>query len=261
MKGRDRALKAKVQAAGLLALSPALCLRLLLWLGLLLLSTPCLAGPAEDAAAAYKRGDYGNAMRLYRSLADQGDPRAQNSLGRMYLRGQGAGKDYGEAMKWFRRAAALGIADAQYNLGEIFLREYGVEQDLVEAARWYTRAAEQGHIAAQFTLAVLYTIGRGVSKNPQKAAYWFDRAATQGNPDAQVELGILYGTGRGVPKDAVTAYKWLTLGQTYARTTTVRARAADSLARLSKGMTPTQISEAQRQAREWKAVPAKGGRS
>ncbi len=260
MKGRDRSLQSKVEGAGD-ALFSILCLRQTLFLGLVLLSAPGLAGPFEDAAAAYKRGDYESAMRLYRPLADQGDARAQNSLGRMYLRGQGASRDYREAMKWFRRAAALGIPDAQYNLGEIYLREYGVTQDLVEAARWYARAAEQGHVAAQFTLAVLYTIGGGVSKNPQKAAYWFDRAATQGNPDAQVELGILYGTGRGVPKDAVTAYKWLTLGQTYARTNAVRAKAAGSLARLSKDMTPAQIAEAQRQVSEWKAIPAKGGRS
>lgn len=261
MRGRNRKSWPRMQGPGALAASLLLCLRRWSLLGLLLLSVPCLGGPFEDAAAAYRRGDYANAMRLYRSLADQGDARAQNSLGRMYLRGQGTSRDYREAMKWFRRAAALGIADAQYNLGDIYLREYGVEQDLVEAARWYTRAAEQGHVAAQFTLAVLYTIGRGVSKNQPKAAYWFDRAATQGHPDAQIELGIRYGSGRGVPRDTVTAYKWILLGQTYARSTTLRARAAQSLGRLSKGMTPTQIAEAQRQAREWKAVPARGGRS
>lgn len=258
MRGRSTSLLSLL-GSGLLANS--LSLWRSLFLGLLLLSAPCLAGPAEDADAAYKRGDYASAIRLYRPLADQGDARAQNSLGRMYLRGQGASKDYPSAMKWFRRAAALGIADAQYNLGEIYLRELGVEQDLVEAARWYTRAAEQGHMNAQFTLAVLYTIGRGVSKSQQKAAYWFDRAATQGHAEAQVELGILYGTGRGVPQDAITAYKWVMLGQTYARTTSLRTKAAQSLARLSKAMTPAQIAEAQQQARAWKAILTKGGQS
>lgn len=261
MRGPKRKAEPRRLGAGALAASRPPCLWQIFALSLLLLSAPGMSGPSEDAAAAYKRGDYANAMRLYRPLAEQGDARAQTSLGRMYLRGQGASRDYREAMKWFRRAAALGSADAQFNLGDIYLREYGVKQDLIEAARWFTRAAEQGHVGAQFTLAVLYLIGQGVSKSQQKAAYWFDRAAAQGFPDAQVELGILYGTGRGLPKDMVTAYKWLTLGQTYARTTAVRAKAAQSLGRLSKGMTPAQIAEAQRQAREWKAVPAKGGRS
>ncbi|WP_179043281.1 tetratricopeptide repeat protein [Sphingobium lactosutens] len=231
-----------------------------LTLGLLLTTLPCLAGPVEDAAAAYRRGDYASAMRLYQPLADQGDPRAQARLGRMYLRGQGTERDYKEAMKWLRRAAALGIADAQYFLGEIYLREFGVEQDLGEAARWYTRAAEQGHVAAQFTLAVFYTIGSGVSKNPQKAAYWYERAAVQGNSDAQVELGNIYGAGRGVPRNLVVAYKWLTLGQTYARNAALRSKATSSLRRLSRSMTAVQIEEAQRQAREWKPISARGAR-
>ena len=261
MRGRDRDTERRRPGPRALAVARSLFVGAAPAFALLLWPAASPGGPSEDAAAAYKRGDYGAAIRLYRALADQGDARAQNSLGRMYLRGQGASRDYREAMKWFRRAAALGSADAQFNLGDIYLREYGVKQDLIEAARWYTRAAEQGHVGAQFTLAVLYLIGQGVSQSHQKAGYWFDRAAAQGFADAQVELGILYGTGRGVPRDAVTAYKWITLGQTYARTNSLRAKAARSLARLSKGMTPTQIAEAQRQAREWKAVPAKGGRS
>lgn len=259
MWGRNRESGPQNQGSGALAALLSLCLRPALFLGLLLLPLPCLAGPFEDAATAYKRGDYTNAMRLFQLLADQGDPRAQNSLGRMYLKGQGTGRDYKAAMKWFRRAAALGVADAQFNLGEIYLREFGVDQDLVEAARWYTRAAEQGHIGAQFTLAVLYMIGRGVSRNQQKAAYWFERAATQGYADAQVELGGIYNAGRGVPRDPVAAYKWFALGQANARRPDLRARAAQSLDRVSRGMTPAQISEAQRQVREWQAVPARSG--
>jgi len=247
-------------ASAFVALVP-FCLWRASLFGLLLFSLPCLAGPFEDAAAAYRRGDYANAMRLFQSLADNGDPRAQNSLGRMYLRGQGAGRDYKEAMKWFRRAAALGVADAQFNLGEIYLREFGVEQDLVEAARWYTRAAEQGHVGAQFTLAVLYMIGRGVSRNQLKAVYWFERAASQGNADAQVQLGTIYGAGQGVPRDPVAAYKWFALGQANARTPALRAKASQNIDRLSRSMTPAQIAEAQRQAREWQPVPARGGQS
>jgi len=52
------------------------------------------AGPVEDAAAAYKRGDYATAMRLFRPLADEGDASAQVVLGFMYKRGQGVPQDY-----------------------------------------------------------------------------------------------------------------------------------------------------------------------
>jgi hypothetical protein len=37
-----------------------------------------MAGPAEDGQAAYQRGDYAAAMRLWRPLAEQGNARAQN---------------------------------------------------------------------------------------------------------------------------------------------------------------------------------------
>lgn len=48
------------------------------------LSEPVLAGPLEDAQAAYRKQDYATALRLVRQLADQGDAWAQLMLGSMY---------------------------------------------------------------------------------------------------------------------------------------------------------------------------------
>ena len=48
-----------------------------------------LAGPPEDADAAYKSGDYATAYRLWNDLAAQGDAAAQNRLGVMYSLGRG----------------------------------------------------------------------------------------------------------------------------------------------------------------------------
>jgi len=214
-------------------------------------------GPLEDAGAAYQRGDYPTAARIYQTLADRGDANAQNSLGVMYLYGQGARRDYNQARKWFRQAAALGSPAAQFNLGDMYFRARGVEQDLREAARWYSRAAEQGHAQAQFTLAAFYLIGAGVRTNPQKAAYWFERAAAQGHAESQQELGKLYGAGRGVPRDLVSAYKWLALSRANARNEGVRVSASRSLQLVAAGMTPAQISEARQQASAWRATPSK----
>ena len=47
---------------------------------------PAIAGPFEDADAAFDKGDYATAMRLLRPLADQGDARAQYNLGLMYVK-------------------------------------------------------------------------------------------------------------------------------------------------------------------------------
>jgi TPR repeat protein len=218
------------------------------------------AGPMEDADAAFQRGDYAAAARLYQPLADRGDANAQTSLGVMYLRGLGARQDDRQALKWFRRAAALGSPTAQFNLGEMYFRARGVDQDQMEAARWYGRAAEQGHAQAQFTLAAFYLIGAGVRANAQRAAYWFERAAAQGHAPSQQELGKLYGAGRGVPKDPVSAYKWLVLCRANTRNDALRASAGASLQRVAAGMTPAQISEARRLAGEWRATPSKMGR-
>jgi hypothetical protein len=40
-----------------------------------------VAGPFEDGSAAYARGDYATAMRLWRPLADQGDALAPQRRG------------------------------------------------------------------------------------------------------------------------------------------------------------------------------------
>jgi TPR repeat protein len=77
--------------------------------------------------------------------ADQGDPRAQYSLGIMYTVGDGAPKDLPEAARWYRMAALQGHADAQYALGRMHASGEGVTRDLDEAAKWYARAAAQNH--------------------------------------------------------------------------------------------------------------------
>jgi TPR repeat protein len=42
------------------------------------------AGPYEDAVAAHERADYATATRLWRPLAERGDPAAQLMLGSMF---------------------------------------------------------------------------------------------------------------------------------------------------------------------------------
>ena len=64
------------------------------------LAGTALAGPLEDAAAAYNRGDYATAVRLWQPLANGGDADAQFNLGQLYYRGRGVPQDYAEAAKW-----------------------------------------------------------------------------------------------------------------------------------------------------------------
>jgi TPR repeat protein len=70
------------------------------------------AGPPADADSAYQRGDYAKAAQLFRPLAEQGDTKAQFSLGWMYFTGQIVPQDVREAMRWYRKAAEQGLAKA-----------------------------------------------------------------------------------------------------------------------------------------------------
>ena len=80
-----------------------------------------LAGPWEDGMAAYNRGDYVPAIRVFRAMAEQGNAKAQSVLGAMYRRGQGASRSPVRAFLWFSRAAAGGDASAKAELREVSL--------------------------------------------------------------------------------------------------------------------------------------------
>ena len=71
------------------------------------------AGPWEDGMAAYNRGDYLPAIRLFRPLAEQGNPKAQSVLGVMYRRGEGVVRSPVRAFLWLSRAASRGDAKAK----------------------------------------------------------------------------------------------------------------------------------------------------
>jgi hypothetical protein len=114
------------------------------------LSHPVNAGLFEEGSNAWNRGDQTVAIRIFRHLADQGDPKAQNKLGTMYQHGWGVPQNYSDAVNWFRQAADRGDADAQNNLGFMFLYGRGVARDYVSAHLWFDLAASGGNKSAVF---------------------------------------------------------------------------------------------------------------
>jgi TPR repeat protein len=77
------------------------------------------AGPWEDGMAAYNRGDYVPAVRVFRTLAEQGNAKAQNVLGVMFRKGEGVAKSPVRAHMWFSFAAKRGEAGARAELREV----------------------------------------------------------------------------------------------------------------------------------------------
>ena len=108
-------------------------------------------------------------------------------------------------------------------------------------------AAEKGDAKAQFNLGNYYEYGKGVTKDAVEAVKWYRKAAEQGHAKAQCDLGIYYAKGDGVSKDVVQAYKWFNLSAAAGTADAAKCREL-----LAKKMSPEQIAEAERMAREWK---------
>ena len=124
----------------------------------------------------------------------------------------------------------------------------GVPQSYKLAVPWYRKAAEQGDASAQYNLGVMYTKGQGVPQSYKLAVQWWRKAAEQGNAKAQYSLGLRYAKGEGVLQDYVQAHKWFNLAAFQSQD----ARYRKSRSIVAKLMTPAQIAEAQKLAREWK---------
>ena len=218
---------------------------------LLTLAAPAWGQDFDRGMQAYERGDYATALREWRPLANQSNASAQFNLGQMYSNGKGVVQDYAEAVKWYRKAAEQGYADAQFFLGGMYYKGEGVTQDYAEAVRWYRKAAEQGHAAAQFNLGSMYYVGLGVPRDYAKAAKWHRKAAEQGHASASFILGTMYLAGEGVPQDYVQAHMWFNLLVSRSPPGKSRGSVVETREMVAKFMTPAQIAEAQRLAREW----------
>ena len=113
---------------------------------------------------------------------------------------------------------------------------------------WWPLAI-QGNADAQLYLGVMYQNGSGSPQDFAEAAKWYRLAADQGNAKAQFNLGFMYDNGYGVPQDYVQAHMWWNLAASQGN-----EAARDNRDIAANKMTPSQIEEAQRLAREWIAA-------
>ncbi|MDD4869488.1 MAG: tetratricopeptide repeat protein [Kiritimatiellae bacterium] len=143
--------------------------------------------------------------------------------------------------------AEAGDVQFQIWLGDIYSMGKKVPQNYTEAAKWYLKAAEQGNASAQCHLGVMYCSGNGMKRNYEEAYKWFQKGADQNDEAAQLNLSKMYIDGVGVRQNYIEAYKWLILVTTKGFPPAIKSR--DDLL---KKMTPEQIAEGQKLAKEWK---------
>ena len=143
-------------------------------------------------------------------------------------------------------SAERGTAEDQYNLGLRYERGITLPQSYPEAAHWYRLAAMQGYREGQYKVCELSERGQGLPQDYQEALRWCGLAAEQGHGRAMFIIGRLYHMAHGVPQDLVRAHMWYNLATANGYDDGKKWRD-----RIAEEMSPSQVAEAQKLAREW----------
>jgi TPR repeat protein len=130
--------------------------------------------------------------------------------------------------------------------------------DYAKALTLLLPLAEQGDNRARVALGDMY-MHWGDLQDEAEAVKWYRLAAEQGNAVAQFDVGTIYATGIGepeVPRDYVQGHLWLDLAAAQGDAAGLSAEQRKLVVKnrdlVAKLMTPDQLAEAQRLAREWK---------
>ena len=156
-------------------------------------TTSAWADNLQDGAKAFQGGQYNRALALWRPLAVQGNPVAQNNLGIMYLDGKGVPQNMSEAVRYLSLSAAAGSSLGHNNLGGLYRDGKGVPRYYARAMQWFNASASQGNSAGMYNMGLMYELGQGVKQDPFRAYMWYSLAADQGNmPNAVAHRNALW---------------------------------------------------------------------
>lgn len=161
------------------------------------------------AVDAFEADEYQLALRIWSSLAEQGQAEAAYRLGMMYDMGLGADRDSVKAAYWYQRSAEAGHVHAQHNLAVAYANGEGVDLNINKAMRWWKAAARSGNSDSQYNLGIVYAMGvHGIRKNIEMAKKWWRKAAIEGDAMAQYNLGTIYANGEGQVTSYCEATRW-----------------------------------------------------
>jgi len=97
--------------------------------------------------------------------------------------------------------------------------------------------------------------GDGVPQNDAQVICWWSRVAERGYQDAMYGLGCVYADNESVHKDYIKAYMWFNITNECKHTVGGRVlfnpSSDEQMGWLEPSITPEEISEAERLAREW----------
>lgn len=211
------------------------------------------AADLTDALIAHARHDDARAVEQLTVLAEHGNAVAEETLGTIYLTGDGAARDGFRAFEWLKAAAEQGRPEAQFKLGEMLRDGIGTAADGKLALAWLLRAAAQNVPHAYSAIGELYETNVDIPQDTGTALRWFIRGAALDDAASMYHLGIHHALGNGVAADAIEAHKWFGLAAGVAldheRDIAVQARML-----MAWQLTPAEINESNVRAEHWQAA-------
>ena len=136
--------------------------------------------------------------------------------------------------------------------GQCGLNGWGVEKNISKGINLQIKAAKQGFSKAQFLLGGNYAFGTSIAVDYDKALKWLKLASEQGHTDSQFVLSQMYGFGKGMKVDLIKAHMWSQINALNKnQNMNMHFSQGEKLRKQwEKKMTPAQIADAQKLARE-----------
>ncbi len=152
------------------------------------------------------------AVRLFKTGSDLGDPFAMKTYGQLLVQGQNVDKNIEEGIRLLNRSVELGHTYAMNELGSMYYYGNVLKQNPKRGLRFYQASLQRGDIYAMRNIGIAYLEGKGVAKDATTALGLFTRASDGGHPNAPTDIGAMYFKGNGLKKNMAKAITWYELG-------------------------------------------------
>lgn len=134
--------------------------------------------------SSFQNGEYEEAVKWLKPLANLKNPTALNYYGRMFRDGLYFSQDLCKAFSLFEQSASQGNAEGQILLSGMYYRQ----QNYNKAFELCMQSANQGNMAAIRNAGVFYENGYGVDRNYHEALKWYNLAQQRGYTSAENDI-------------------------------------------------------------------------
>ena len=160
---------------------------------------------------------YEEALKIFKTLSDKGDPRSINMCG-IILSKYNLTNDYEEIINYYLKAAQKGVSVSFFNIGELYYTGTGgIEKNYTKAIEYFLKSAQMGNYHAMRYLGDTYKTYKieidGENSNYQEAKKWYFEGLKYGDYTSIKALSEFYKYGYGVDKNQTVSQKLFELSQ------------------------------------------------